>query len=589
MVFQSNSNKTYNIMGYNFSTALVTNTTKTLASLEFENKTKQIKNTIYSIVFIAIVLGNLLLITTIVKIEKLQTNSNVLIVHLAVCDIVKAIFGIALSLVDANSKTYPFFQVGCHLIFSVATHSVNAIALTLVCIACERYLYISKLFVLWNKTKWTITIITIHFLSFAATIPIYVFNSYDSKEKRCKHSFPDITTRRTYTIVLFLIQYGIPLPLLVILYSMSWFKIKMKNSKMIQMTEEYERRMAWESARSSSIVSNATYDSNVEKDSHSLRYDSPLLTLPAPALQKSDSFRNMKNGLRYLTKPSYISRTSYIRHKQTITTFKMFLTTVMVFAIFSLPNQIIWIVYDFYNIKSWSSSTTFLILEGLQFTNAVLNCWIYGGYSKTFRSGYKYLLCHLFTCGRGVKKTLYLSPKTKNASCVNEIHEVRQRAFSNMFQDQIENFEKYRHLYKFTDEDSDSNDNDVFKQNSTRPKKAITDFISSLHSLHRIEGNTNIFDTKDKLTETSKKDLNFRSQSVKLDLSMLPPIIPAIYASGNTTSLHSKRRKISAPARHTNNLAEFMLDNNLNITTRNNTDGFPTGSSPNFASNIKRV
>lgn len=170
------------------------------------------------------------------------------------------------------------------------------------------------------------------------------------------------------------------------------------------MTEEYERRMAWESARSGSIVSNAIYDSNVEKDIHSLRYDSSLLTLPIPVLQKSDSFRNMKNGLRYLTKPPYISRTSYIRHKQTITTFKMFLTIVMVFAIFSLPNQIIWIVYDFYNIKSWSSSTTFLILQGLQFANAVLNCWIYGGYSKTFRSAYKYLLCYLFTYGRSAKK-----------------------------------------------------------------------------------------------------------------------------------------------------------------------------------------
>ena len=577
------------MLGQNFSTALATTTTKSGDLLEFKNKTQQIKNTIYSIVFIVIVLGNLLLITAIVKIEKLQTNSNVLIVHLAVCDIAKAIFGIALTLVVANSKTYPFFRVGCQLIFSVATHSVNAIALTLVCIACERYLYISKLFVLWNKTKWTITIFTIHFLSFAATIPIYVFSIYDSKEKTCKHTFPNITTTRAYTIVLFLIQYGIPLPLLVILYSMTWFKIKIKNSKMIQMTEEYERRMAWESAHSSSTVSNAIYDSNVEKDGHSLRYDSPLLTLPAPALQKSYSFRNMKNGLKFLTKPPYISRTSYIRHKQTITTFKMFLTIVMVFAIFSLPNQIIWIVYDFYNIKSWSSSTSFLILEALQFTNAVLNCWIYGGYSKTFRSGYKYLLCYLFTCGKGVKKTFYVSPKKKNASCVNEMHEVRQRAFSNMFQDQIENFEKYRHLYKFSDEDSDSNDNDVFKQNNARLKRTITDFISSLHSLHRIEGNKNIFDTKDKLTETTKRDLNFKSQSVKLELSMLPPIIPAIYTSGNTTSLHSKRRKISAPARHTNNIAEFMLDNNFNIPTRNNTDGFPKGSSPNFTSDISRV
>lgn len=576
--------------GYNLSTALATTTTKTMALLEFENKTQQIKNIIYSIIFIAIVLGNLLLITAIAKIEKLQTNSNVLIVHLAVCDIAKAVFGIALSLVVANSKTYPFFRVGCHLIFSAATHSENAIALTLVCIACERYLYISKLFVLWNKTKWTITIFTIHFLSFAATIPIYVFSIYDSKEKTCKDTFlPTITTRRTYTIVLFLIQYGIPLPLLVILYSMSWFKIKMKNSKMIQMTEEYERRMAWESARSGSIVSNATYDSNVEKDIHSLRYDSSLLTLPIPVLQKSDSFRNMKNGLRYLTKPPYISRTSYIRHKQTITTFKMFLTIVMVFAIFSLPNQIIWIVYDFYNIKSWSFSTTFLILEGLQFANAVLNCWIYGGYSKTFRSAYKYLLCYLFTYGRSAKKTFYISPKKKNASFVNEIHEDRQRAFSNMFQDQIENFEKYRHLYKFTDEDSDSNDNEVFKQNSTRPKRTITDFISSLQSLHGIEGNTNIFDTKNKSIETSKKDRDFRSQSVKLELLMLPPIIPVINASRNTTSLHSKKRKISAPARHTNNIAEFMLDNNFNIPTRNNTGSFPKGSSSNFSSNIKRV
>ena len=51
--------------------------------------------------------------------------------------------------------------------------------------------------------------------------------------------------RKTYTVVLLLLQYIIPLCVMALSYLLAWRKLYAHNESMIRMQEEYEQSMEW--------------------------------------------------------------------------------------------------------------------------------------------------------------------------------------------------------------------------------------------------------------------------------------------------------------------------------------------------------
>ena len=61
----------------------------------------------------------------------------------------------------------------------------------------------------------------------------------------CVEAWGDDWERKTYTVVLLLLQYIIPLCVMALSYLLAWRKLYAHNESMIRMQEEYEQSMEW--------------------------------------------------------------------------------------------------------------------------------------------------------------------------------------------------------------------------------------------------------------------------------------------------------------------------------------------------------
>ena len=290
--------------------------------------------------------------------------TGVLMVNLAVCDILLVLFGILPDMLDVYDRTIHSSNLAfCKLINPLATCQVNAISVILVVISIERYVTIKH-----NKrpinglVQQSIATVLINLFSIATVLPymatLHLSTSDSNTVVECVETW-SITARKIYTIILFLIQVGIPLPVMVILYLLSWRIIKMRNTKTIKV-----------------LTNNITHSLIIKT---SVQYS--FMKLSAPKSKYEDKLqRNC----------SMTSEASIARQKQTKYYLKMFTCVVVLFAICMLPNQITWFYIEFEPKRL--SVYTELIFYWLTFANAVLNPWIYAGCNPFFKRAYKHFM-----------------------------------------------------------------------------------------------------------------------------------------------------------------------------------------------------
>ena len=226
---------------------------------------------ILSLILAACLFGNLLVIVTIIRTKKLRIYSNFLIVNLSVCDMMTAIGGIPFTLMIYNiyykSKYYPYGEVGCKILWPFTTYAHNCSVFTLAVIAFERYLNISFIHTKLTKRRSVIVIVAIHILAIIVVIPysINLKHVMGESEVYCYEEWGDEWHKKVYTISLFIIQYALPLNLMTIFYLLAWRTLYSQNNLMIKMSEDYERKMDWESSypntpRSDSIVTKLSWN-----------------------------------------------------------------------------------------------------------------------------------------------------------------------------------------------------------------------------------------------------------------------------------------------------------------------------------------
>ena len=100
-------------------------------------------------------------------------------------------------------------------------------------------------------------------------------------------------------------------------------------------------------------------------------------------------------------KSKFSSQVSYTRHRQSVSTMKMFTVVVVVFGTLALPHQISWFLTDFSNLPV-VAGYAFVMLT---FVGKILNCWIYSWFNKDIRRAYIDILCRLLCCVRGRRET----------------------------------------------------------------------------------------------------------------------------------------------------------------------------------------
>lgn len=247
---------------------------------------------ILSFMLVACVFGNVLVITAIGRTRKLRTPSNYLIINLSLCDMINAIAAIPFTLVwnrVYEFRTFPYGEFGCKLLWPLATYAKTCSVFTLAAIAVDCFLNISYMNVILTKKKVYVVLYVLHVLAVIAVIPYTVKLTYtdNGTVANCTESWDLAWQQNAYTISLFVIQYGIPLSVMSCFYALAWYRLYRRNKTVIEMSEEYEKKMEWSETGSMYSSDTDSIDSSFHDPS---RLQNGFLTPPV-ARKKSTVIR----------------------------------------------------------------------------------------------------------------------------------------------------------------------------------------------------------------------------------------------------------------------------------------------------------
>lgn len=262
-----------------------------------------------------------------------KTSYVLLVLNLAICDAITPTISIPIDWVfEEYDHRWTLGAVSCKLLWPLQTMFSTSSALTLAMICYDRYRAVVHPFKARRVTKTHIKrcIVMIHFTSCIFVIPYVVV--LDLKGDDCNENWPSPVTsyRKAYTLILFLVQYGIPLILMVTLHSLA------------------------------------------------------LKTLYGQS-QHFGGGNTHSNASESISSTQF--RISVRKKMQNIHVTKMFVVIVMVFALSMFPNQVLWLWVDF---RNGGENEYFAIISAVcrlfTYSNSVLNPIIYGFYSRDLHS-----------------------------------------------------------------------------------------------------------------------------------------------------------------------------------------------------------
>ncbi|KAL7742991.1 hypothetical protein ACLKA6_011358 [Drosophila palustris] len=179
----------------------------------------------YSGILMFAVLGNLLVISTLMQNRRMRTITNLFLLNLAISDILLGVLCMPVTLVGTLLRNFIFGEFLCKLIQFSQAASVAVSSWTLVAISCERYYAICH--PLRSRTWQTIShaykIIGFIWLGgFVCMTPIAIFSQLIPTSRpgycKCREHWPDQGYERFYNIMLDLILLVLPLMILCIAY-----------------------------------------------------------------------------------------------------------------------------------------------------------------------------------------------------------------------------------------------------------------------------------------------------------------------------------------------------------------------------------
>lgn len=315
---------------------------------------KVVKILFYCIILTCSTIGNGLVIYVIKTTERMRTPSNILVLNLAVCDLVTPLISIPFDFaVEENGYVWMYGGFMCKILWPGATLSTTSSSLTLAAISFDRYRVImhpfkSKL----SMDKVKIIISFIHMFSiFVITPYIYVLRLQGN---HCTEAWPGHEYRQAYTLLLFLVQYCIPLIFMTIMYTLTLKSLFSASVKTWVMRKDHVEEQPITSTQESEVsVDNNNYHTKKKKKWRLLQIN------PQGASEANKRAT------------------------------KMFIVIVIVFATCMFPNQVVWFWSDFGNGMAHESFKIVSIVCWIfTYTNSVCNSVIYAVFSNDFRKGF---------------------------------------------------------------------------------------------------------------------------------------------------------------------------------------------------------
>ncbi|XP_062140494.1 gastrin/cholecystokinin type B receptor [Drosophila sulfurigaster albostrigata] len=179
----------------------------------------------YSVILLFAVLGNLLVISTLMQNRRMRTITNLFLLNLAISDMLLGVLCMPVTLVGTLLRNFIFGEFLCKLIQFSQAASVAVSSWTLVAISCERYYAIchplrSRS---WQTISHAYKIIGFIWLGgILCMTPIAVFSQLIPTSRpgycKCREHWPDQGYERFYNIMLDLILLVLPLLVLCVAY-----------------------------------------------------------------------------------------------------------------------------------------------------------------------------------------------------------------------------------------------------------------------------------------------------------------------------------------------------------------------------------
>lgn len=179
---------------------------------------------LYSGIIVLAVGGNLIVCYIVLAYQRMRTVTNYFIVNLACSDVLMSVLCIPFSFVaNVLVQFWPFGAIMCPIVTCVQGVAVFLSAFTLVAISLDRY----RAILFPMKPRLTgrqavIIILLIWVLSIAVTLPIAIMSELQPIEGSpyyyCDEKWPDPQQRYIYTLVIMVLQYFLPLFVLMFTY-----------------------------------------------------------------------------------------------------------------------------------------------------------------------------------------------------------------------------------------------------------------------------------------------------------------------------------------------------------------------------------